>query len=192
MWIAVALFILLSPGLLVTLPPIGKIFMSNKTSITAVLVHAAIFAIILTMIKSVKEGFQTVAPFYNPAAAANLISAAATYIKDQAMDPLARPYLDGLTKAKGEAEKEGRTNIQSAGTWAGALENLVPPAQLRAAFAANLATTYGFAAPSKAAGAVCTKDRPLSSRDVAPQPSMCKYVCLSGHGDPSTTGFVCA
>lgn len=43
--VLVALFIFLSPGLLVTLPPVGKkIFMSGQTSVTAVLVHAAIFA----------------------------------------------------------------------------------------------------------------------------------------------------
>lgn len=194
MWIAVALFILLSPGLLVTLPPVGKIFMSNKTSVTAILVHAIVFALILTLIKSVKEGFQmTTTPFYNPSEADSLISAATAYSNEQPADPLAKPYHEGLTKAKHDAETQGRTNIQSAGTWAGALENLDPPAQLRAAFATNLAATYGFPPPSKAAGAACVKDRPLGSREVAPEPDMCKYSCMSGHGVPAgLTGLVCA
>ena len=44
----VVLFILLSPGLLLTLPPVGKkIFMSCQTSTTAVLVHALVFAFAL-------------------------------------------------------------------------------------------------------------------------------------------------
>jgi regulator of extracellular matrix RemA (YlzA/DUF370 family) len=43
--VLVALFIVLSPGLLLTLPPVGnKIFMSGKTSTVAVFVHAAVFA----------------------------------------------------------------------------------------------------------------------------------------------------
>ena len=40
----VVLFILLSPGLLLTLPPVGKkIFMSCQTSTAAVFVHALVF-----------------------------------------------------------------------------------------------------------------------------------------------------
>ena len=46
------LFILLSPGLLLTIPPVGKsIFMSCKTSMIAVFVHAAIFAGVLYYVK---------------------------------------------------------------------------------------------------------------------------------------------
>lgn len=61
---AVALFILLSPGLLLTLPPVGKkVFMSCKTSMVAVLVHAVVFAVALANIRSIPilnqlEGFQ--------------------------------------------------------------------------------------------------------------------------------------
>jgi hypothetical protein len=45
---SVVLFILLSPGLILTLPPVGgKIFYSMKTSVMAVLVHAAVFAVAL-------------------------------------------------------------------------------------------------------------------------------------------------
>ena len=44
---ATILFIVLSPGLLLTLPALSKgVFMSGQTSITAVLVHAVIFGII--------------------------------------------------------------------------------------------------------------------------------------------------
>jgi len=44
----VVLFILLSPGLLLTLPPVGKkIFRSCQTSTAAVFVHALVFAFAL-------------------------------------------------------------------------------------------------------------------------------------------------
>jgi hypothetical protein len=46
--LSVILFILLSPGILLTIPPVGsKIFRSGKTSLIAVLVHAALFGLIL-------------------------------------------------------------------------------------------------------------------------------------------------
>jgi hypothetical protein len=49
---AIALFILLSPGLLLTIPPLSKrgLFMSGKTSTLAILVHAALFAFLLSYI----------------------------------------------------------------------------------------------------------------------------------------------
>jgi hypothetical protein len=63
--LATVLFVLLSPGVLLTLPPIGgKIFMSGKTSIIAVLVHAVVFYILLSMrrqipvINVIFEGFE--------------------------------------------------------------------------------------------------------------------------------------
>lgn len=47
---AVVLFVLLSPGLLLTLPPVGKkVFMTGKTSALAVLVHSLLFGGILTL-----------------------------------------------------------------------------------------------------------------------------------------------
>lgn len=52
------LFILLSPGFLLTIPPIGKrILMSGQTSLTAVLVHAIIYTGILYAVINTKEGF---------------------------------------------------------------------------------------------------------------------------------------
>ena len=48
----VVLFVLLSPGILLTIPPVGKkVFMSGQTSLIAVVVHAVIFAILLYYIK---------------------------------------------------------------------------------------------------------------------------------------------
>lgn len=60
--VTTALFILLSPGLLLTLPPVGKkVLMSGQTSTMAVLVHAVVFAAALMAVKSYmpsqKEGF---------------------------------------------------------------------------------------------------------------------------------------
>ena len=52
MWFIPLLFILLSPGLLLTIPPVGKkMFMSGQTSTLAVLVHALIFTVLLYVIK---------------------------------------------------------------------------------------------------------------------------------------------
>ncbi len=56
-WITI-LFIALSPGILLTLPPVGKdIFMSGKTSLLAVAVHAVVFYIILSYFSDELEGF---------------------------------------------------------------------------------------------------------------------------------------
>ena len=55
------LFFVLSPGVLLTLPPVGKkIWMSGQTSITSALVHAVVFVGILYLIQQntdVMEGF---------------------------------------------------------------------------------------------------------------------------------------
>lgn len=60
MLIAVLLFIFLSPGLLLTIPRIGsKIFMSGRTSVVAVLVHAVIFAVLYTVLGGDMDGFQS-------------------------------------------------------------------------------------------------------------------------------------
>jgi hypothetical protein len=63
--VATLLFVLLSPGVLLTLPPIGgKIWMSGKTSLIAVLVHAVVFYVLLSMrrqipvINMIFEGFE--------------------------------------------------------------------------------------------------------------------------------------
>jgi hypothetical protein len=55
------LFVLLSPGVLLTLPPKGKgIWMSGQTSLISVLVHAVVFAIAFHYLRSTGmfEGFQ--------------------------------------------------------------------------------------------------------------------------------------
>ena len=65
---ATLLFVLLSPGILLTLPPVGsKIFMSGKTSLIAVLVHAVVFYVLLCYRRSIPilnmvEGFTDVDP----------------------------------------------------------------------------------------------------------------------------------
>lgn len=66
MWFIPILFVLLSPGLFLTIPPAGKkVFMSGQTSVPAILVHALLFTVVLYGIKqmqidsskNVKEGF---------------------------------------------------------------------------------------------------------------------------------------
>lgn len=45
------LFVVLSPGVLLTLPPVGsKVFMSGKTSLLAVAVHAVVFYLVATYV----------------------------------------------------------------------------------------------------------------------------------------------
>jgi hypothetical protein len=60
MLVLVLLFVLLSPGVLVTLPPVGgSVFMSGKTSLVAVLVHAAVFAVVLYILSDMDTGTDT-------------------------------------------------------------------------------------------------------------------------------------
>lgn len=45
------LFVLLSPGLLLSVPPQGKLFMSGQTGVTQVLVHAIVFALVFAFLR---------------------------------------------------------------------------------------------------------------------------------------------
>jgi hypothetical protein len=64
MWLLLVLFVLLSPGVLLTLPPVGgQVFMSGKTSLIAVLVHAVIFVLLVRNASNIPvlnqlDGFQ--------------------------------------------------------------------------------------------------------------------------------------
>jgi hypothetical protein len=61
--IAVLLFILLSPGFLLSIPAVGgKYLMTGKTSVTSVLVHAVVFGLALYLLKTYYgvEGFAPV------------------------------------------------------------------------------------------------------------------------------------
>jgi hypothetical protein len=67
LWLQVLLFVLLSPGVVLTLPPVGpKVFFSGKTSVLSVLVHAVVFALASCLLvaqlklNGFSEGFQTV------------------------------------------------------------------------------------------------------------------------------------
>jgi hypothetical protein len=61
--LTVLLFIALQPGVLVTLPPVGKqIFMSGKTSFTAIIVHTLVFAVALYLLKTVTDKFEVNGP----------------------------------------------------------------------------------------------------------------------------------
>jgi len=65
-FILIILFILLQPGILLTLPPIGKkIFMSGKSNFVSACVHGIIFAILLHLL-NITEGFRTQPPTRPP------------------------------------------------------------------------------------------------------------------------------
>jgi hypothetical protein len=54
------LFFILSPGVLLTLPPVGRnVFLSGKTSLLAVAVHTLVFYLLLKVCSYFSEGFQT-------------------------------------------------------------------------------------------------------------------------------------
>ena len=56
--VAGLLFFILSPGVLLTIPPCSKgLFMSNQTSIAAAAVHAVVFVAVSYLLASVAEGF---------------------------------------------------------------------------------------------------------------------------------------
>ena len=48
------LFIILSPALLLTIPPQekGGLFMSGQTSVTSILVHAVVFAVVFYLLRN--------------------------------------------------------------------------------------------------------------------------------------------
>lgn len=64
----VILFALLSPGFLLSIPPVaGHYFRTGKTSTTAVLVHAVVFGIVLYLLRNyypqvLAEGFASPTP----------------------------------------------------------------------------------------------------------------------------------
>jgi len=66
MWKTILLFVLLSPGVLLTIPPVGKkIWMSGKMSLLSVCVHALIFVLVMRLL-NVREGFQNSNLLANP------------------------------------------------------------------------------------------------------------------------------
>jgi hypothetical protein len=55
MWLTVALFFLLSPGVLTTIP--GNLFpLNEQTSLVSVLIHAVIFGVILFILRHTLKG----------------------------------------------------------------------------------------------------------------------------------------
>jgi len=176
----VILFILLSPGLLITVPPVGKLFMSGKTSITAILVHAAIFATILGLLSYLKvEGFQSPNPAYDSVMAQKLINEANEYLKKNPSDPKAEPYATGLTIAMTTASV-APSQMAMAGTWAAYLDSLIAPVDLLPSYTKAISLAYGFGHPNIPAGSPCLQDRPVGSLTDPPKPGMCKYSCMSG------------
>lgn len=76
LFLATVLFVLLSPGVLLTIPPIGgKLLMSGKTSMVAVLVHAVVFYVLLSMrrqipvVNMIFEGFEAQGEMGDPMSA---------------------------------------------------------------------------------------------------------------------------
>lgn len=56
--VAGLLFFVLSPGVLLTIPPGSKgLFLSCQTSVTAALVHAVVFVVVAYLLSTAVEGF---------------------------------------------------------------------------------------------------------------------------------------
>ena len=50
--IPVILFILLSPGLLLNIPPVDNVYLvSGKTSVSSIIVHAVVFALVYFLLR---------------------------------------------------------------------------------------------------------------------------------------------
>ncbi len=65
LWMAI-LFFILSPGILINIPPIGKFeWASGKTSIQSAFVHAILFGCILYGFNRYQEDFGAVSTFYS-------------------------------------------------------------------------------------------------------------------------------
>lgn len=78
MLVETALFAALQPGMLLTLPPVGrKIFASCQTSPMSVVVHAAVFAVALYALKKTVDAFQNMPPAAPAAAAPNMSTSTA-------------------------------------------------------------------------------------------------------------------
>ncbi len=61
-WIAAILFFVLSPGVLLTIPPGSKgLFMSGQTSVLAALVHAVVFVVALHCVRRCASRMETFA-----------------------------------------------------------------------------------------------------------------------------------
>lgn len=59
LWLATLLFVILSPGIVLTIPPRSKgLFFSCQTSFLAVLVHAVVFYLTMMYLPRYVEGFQ--------------------------------------------------------------------------------------------------------------------------------------
>lgn len=75
---AAMLFIILSPGFLITLPPVGgNLFMSYKTSLFSILVHSLVFAASIYFLNKI-EAFQ------NPSGMRQKMKSAASKVIDNA------------------------------------------------------------------------------------------------------------
>lgn len=100
----IVLFILLSPGLLLTIPPVGKkFFMSCQTSVAAVLVHALIFAVAIYYIDYLPilnnlDGFQGMNSA-SPMAATPMMSAMSTMSMSPGMPPMTPPMTSPMMSA---------------------------------------------------------------------------------------------
>ncbi len=89
--IAILLFILLSPGFLLSIPAVGgKYLMTGKTSVTAVLVHAVVFGLALYILKN----YYGIEGFVNPPLSAK-----------PAAKPAAKSTTPAKLASKGEAKK---------------------------------------------------------------------------------------
>lgn len=109
-FLATLLFILLSPGLLLTLPAVGKtVFASGKTSTVAVLVHALVFYLVLNFkeyipIINMIEGFEV---DVDTAKAAVTTAEAALAKAKVDLETAKKTELDTTKKTAGTTKKTG-------------------------------------------------------------------------------------
>jgi hypothetical protein len=151
-----------------------------------ILIFVGVVLIALALLPS-REGFQQ--PMFNSTAAKTLVDNAQVYARNYPNDSVGVAYATAVHPLYEEVVKFSNP-MTMAGTWAGGLEMLVPPADLLSEYNTSLATTFGFPVPAGAPGTDCTPSRPRGSTTVAPSPAMCQYFCASGMAAPDSS--VCA
>ena len=86
--VAGLLFFVLSPGVLLTIPPSSKgLFLSCQTSVTAALVHAVVFVAVTYLLSTAVEGF-------TPNITTNMNATATANMNANANMPPLTPYMN--------------------------------------------------------------------------------------------------
>lgn len=134
-----------------TLPPIGKkIFMSEKTGLLQVAVHALVFAVVLYALSRVTEGFQA-KPAVSPATTVAATNTTTAAVKASKAGAAANTSLTAAAKSKTTAGATAAANAATAAaaayTEAAAAANILATTATPAVAVVTVPVAAGVAAP---------------------------------------------